>query len=245
MYYSFCNTQVVSAICKLQYMDAVELHDNNAGSFRKRYDDKNSFKDRLAVWKNLFTKYIGTGKSVIELGCGPGLMAKAVVGMGNTLHAIDGSAKMIERARKEVGPSPNIQFTESYLSVAFLSGFGTSSFDGAISSSVLEYIEDANGIINEAKRILKPGGVFIFSVPNKQSLYRITETVTYKLFGKPGYRKFLHSQYSVADIKALENNGWKLEELIFQGTVPYYSAITSFLPGKYQNPMLLVVLRKK
>lgn len=225
-------------------MDAVELHDNNAGTFRKRYDNKNSFKDRLSVWKDLFKQYIGSDKSVIELGCGPGLMAKEIIESGNKLHAIDGSAKMIERAREEVGPTTNIQFTESYLSVSFLSGFQSNSFDAAISSSVLEYIEDATGIIAETNRILKPGGVFIFSVPNKQSLYRITETITYKLFGKPGYRKFLHTQMSKSDIMMFENKDWKIEELIFQGEVPYYSALTSFLPNKYQKPMLLVVMRK-
>lgn len=226
-------------------MDAVELHDNNAGTFRRRYDDKTSFKNRLSIWKDLFKQYIGSGKSVIELGCGPGLMAKEVIQLGNQLHAIDGSGKMIERAIKEVGPSPDIEFTESYLSVPFLSTFHSSSFDAAISSSVLEYIEDAAGIIAEVNRILKPGGVFIFSVPNKQSLYRITETITYKLFGKPGYRKFLHTQMSKSDIMMLENRNWKIEELIFQGDVPYYSALTSFLPNKYQKPMLLVVMRKK
>ncbi len=226
-------------------MDAVELHDNNASTFRKRYDDKNSFKDRLSVWKDLFQQYIGSGKSVIELGCGPGLMAKEIVQSGNQLHAVDGSGKMIERAIKEVGPSPNIQFTESYLSVSFLSQFQSNSFDAAISSSVLEYIEDATGIIAETNRMLKPGGVFIFSVPNKQSLYRIIETFTYNIFGKPGYRKFLHTLMSKSDIMAFENKGWKIEQLIFQGEVPYYSALTVFLPGKYQKTMLLVVMRKK
>ena len=226
-------------------MDAVELHDNNASTFRKRYDDKNSFKDRLSVWKELFKQYIGENKSVIELGCGPGLMAKAIIEMGNRLHAIDGSAKMIERAKEEVGASPNIQFTESYLSVDFLSKFQTNSFDHAVSSSVLEYIKEADGIIAETNRILKPGGTFIFSVPNKQSLFRITETITHKLFGKPGYRKFLHTLLSEADIMQLENKGWKVEQIIFQGEVPYYSALTGFLPNKYQKPMLLVVLRKK
>ncbi|MEO6358632.1 MAG: class I SAM-dependent methyltransferase, partial [Ferruginibacter sp.] len=130
-------------------MDAVELHDTNAGVFRKRYDDKGSFKDRLSVWTDLFKKYIQANSAVIELGCGPGLMAKEIIAMGNQLHAIDGSAKMIEQAKAEVGPSSQIRFTETYLSVKSLSGFQSASYDHAVSSSVLEYIKEADEIIEQ------------------------------------------------------------------------------------------------
>ncbi len=226
-------------------MDAVELHDTNAGAFRKRYDDKDSFKDRLSIWIQLFNTYFQANSSVIELGCGPGLMAKEIIAMGNQLHAIDGSEKMIEKAKQEVGPSDKIQFTESYISKEFLSHFPSANYDHAVSSSVLEYIKEAGDVIEEVNRILKPGGTFIFSIPNKQSLFRITETITYRLFGKPGYRKYLHTLLSEADILQLDGKGWKVEQIIFQGHVPYYSAITSFLPNKYQKPMMIVILRKK
>lgn len=39
-------------------------------------------------------------------------------------------------------------------------------FASALSNSVLEHIPDVQGVLNEAHRALKPGGVFYFAVPN-------------------------------------------------------------------------------
>lgn len=226
-------------------MDAVKLHDDNAGVFRKRYDDKDSFKDRLTIWVNLFKKYIPAQSEVIELGCGPGLMAKQILKMGNHLDAIDGSPMMIIKAKEEIGNQNNVQFIESYISEDFLSKFENEKYNHAVSSSVLEYIKEFDEILEQVNRILKPGGTFIFSIPNSQSLYRITETLTYNLFGKPSYRKYLFTQKSKKEIEKLNQTGWKVEEIIYQGEVPYYSKITSFIPNKYQKTMLLIILRKK
>jgi predicted TPR repeat methyltransferase len=225
-------------------MDAVKLHDDNAGVFRKRYDDKNSFKDRLSIWIDLFKKYMPTKSNVIELGCGPGLMAKEILNMGNHLDAIDGSPMMINKAKEEIGNQQNVQFIESYITVDFLRKFDNEKYDHAVSSSVLEYIKEFDEIMLQVNRILKPGGTFIFSIPNSQSLYRNIESLTYSLFGKPSYRKFIFTQKSKNEIQKLNQKGWHVEEIICQGEVPYYSKITSFLPGKFQKPMLLVILRK-
>lgn len=46
------------------------------------------------------------------------------------------------------------------------SPFPTASFGSVISTSVLEHIPDINPVIREVSRILKPGGKFVFCVPN-------------------------------------------------------------------------------
>ena len=226
-------------------MDAVKLHDNNASLFRKRYDDKHSFKNRLKIWVDLFDTYISKDKTIIELGCGPGLMAKVLLENNNKMIAVDGSAKMIERAQDETQEfKNNIEFIENYITVDFLQQFKENQFDSAISSSVLEYIKEFDAILENSIRIIKPGGYFIFSIPNKQSLFRKIETVSYQLFGKPIYRKLLFSSKTVAEIKQLASSKVQVEEILFQGNVPYYSAVTSFLPDRYQKTMMIVVLKK-
>lgn len=225
-------------------MDAVKLHDLNAGVFNKRYEEKSSFKERLAVWIRLFNKYIPGNSKVMELGCGPGLMTKELLKTGNTVHAVDGSGKMIEKAKENIGDLPGASFTESYISKEFLSKFESNSYDNFISSSVLEYIKDFDSIMSEVNRILKPGGYFIFSIPNKQSLFRITERTMYTLFKKPSYVKFLVTQKSKKDIEQLSQKGWKIAEIIFHGEVPYYSKLTAFLPSQFQRTMMIVIAQK-
>lgn len=226
-------------------MDAVKLHDNNASIFRKRYDNKDSFKDRLKIWIDLFETYIGKDKTIIELGCGPGLMAKVVLENGNKMIAVDGSAKMIERAKEETQDyKDKIEFVENYITVDFLKQFNENQFDSAISSSVLEYIKEFDLILENSIRIIKPGGYFIFSIPNKQSLFRRIETLSYQLFGKPIYRKLLYSSKTITEIEQLSTSKIQVEKVLFQGNVPYYSALTGFLPERYQKPMMIVVLKK-
>ncbi|MBS1495155.1 MAG: class I SAM-dependent methyltransferase [Bacteroidetes bacterium] len=225
-------------------MDAVKLHDLNAGVFNKRYEEKNSFKDRLSVWINLFKKYFSDNSKIMELGCGPGLMTKELLKMGNHVDAIDGAGKMIEIAKKNIGDLTSVNFTEAYISKEFLSKYEDNSYDNFISSSVLEYIKDFDSILDEVNRILKPGGIFIFSIPNKQSLFRIVERITYKLFKKPSYVKFIFTQKSKSEIQKLQQKGWKILDIVFNGEVPYYSKLTAFLPGQYQKTMMIVIIRK-
>jgi SAM-dependent methyltransferase len=48
--------------------------------------------------------------------------------------------------------------------------FEDSSFDSAISNSVLEHIPDVDAVIADVGRVVKPGGQFVFCVPNHQFL---------------------------------------------------------------------------
>ena len=47
-------------------------------------------------------------------------------------------------------------------------------FQTIISNSVLEHIEDVDAVIVEAGRVIKPGGTFIFCVPNHQFLSNLS-----------------------------------------------------------------------
>lgn len=224
-------------------IDPVEYHNANANSFRQRYDEKSSFKKRLSFWVELFQDYIVGNNNIIELGCGPGLMAKELLDMGNHVDAVDGSGKMIKKAKEYLGDFSDINFVEGYISKDFLSQFAESQYDHVISSSVLEYIKDFDIIVNEVQRILKPEGFFIFSIPNKQSVFRFIESLAYYLFGKPAYREILYTQKTENDIKELTLKRWKVEKLVFHGEIPFYSKATNFLPDKFQKPMIIVVLK--
>ena len=70
--------------------------------------------------------------------------------------------------------------------------FSSGSFGSVISTSVLEHIPEIEPVLEEAARILKPGGRFVFCVPN----HRFPELLWgRRMFNKLGFRK-LGSAYS-------------------------------------------------
>lgn len=100
------------------------------------------------------------GKKVIDLGCGFGEHCIQYVRDGAVkVVGIDISEKMIDVARKE-----NSHECIEYLNLPMeeLSEI-QESFDVAISSLALHYIEDFEGVVEKIFKMLNEGGYFIFS----------------------------------------------------------------------------------
>jgi SAM-dependent methyltransferase len=100
------------------------------------------------------------GEQVLDLGCGPGYLAvemAAEIGPDGRVHAVDGSESMLASARRrECGPdAAPIEFQLADVTAL---PFADGSFDVAISSQVYEYVEDVAAALDEAHRVLKPGG---------------------------------------------------------------------------------------
>ncbi len=69
-------------------------------------------------------------------------------------------------------------------------------FGGCISNSVLEHIPDVEAVLKEIARVLKPGGLFIFCVPNHQFLGNLSvssflDRIGLRLLGDV-YRRFFN-----------------------------------------------------
>jgi 2-polyprenyl-3-methyl-5-hydroxy-6-metoxy-1,4-benzoquinol methylase len=108
------------------------------------------------------------GKSILDLGCGDGVLTYLLDRKGVKAHGIDVSSLAIELARdkhKENGSSATFSVASGYDT-----GLPESSLDGVISSDVIEHVQDPDLFLAEIKRVLKPGGVGIVSTP-----VRVTE----------------------------------------------------------------------
>lgn len=99
-----------------------------------------------------------TGLSVLNLGCGGGQDAQWLKTNGaDRVYASDISRGLIEIAHTHY-PAINFQVMDmSHL------GYQNECFDVAYSSLALHYIKDWSIPLSEVKRVLKPGGQFIFS----------------------------------------------------------------------------------
>lgn len=96
------------------------------------------------------------GGRVIDAGCGPGLVAEALLQAGYGVLGVDLSAEMIARARKRCARfGERARFEQISLFDPSLGG----GFDGAISRFVLHHTPDPAVFIRRQAELLRPGGV--------------------------------------------------------------------------------------
>jgi ubiquinone/menaquinone biosynthesis C-methylase UbiE len=105
------------------------------------------------------------GQSVLEIGCGTGLMALALARGGRRVTGIDVSRVALERARSRAPGMRELEFTlVSGVNLPYTDAL----FDCAYSIEVVEHLHehDAQTHFTEVRRILRPGGRYWFMTPN-------------------------------------------------------------------------------
>lgn len=95
-----------------------------------------------------------------DLGCGTGLMARALEGCCARIEGVDLSPGMLDRARRE---KLYDALHESEL-VAFLTRCETASADLVLAADVFVYMAALDAAFREIARVLKRGGLFAFTV---------------------------------------------------------------------------------
>ncbi len=99
-------------------------------------------------------------KRILDLGCGPGIYAKILDEKGARVKGIDISKELIRIAKKEC---PNGEFI---VGSAEKLPYKKEEFDMVLAALVLDHIENWDLILKEVRRVLKKGGLFIFSEYN-------------------------------------------------------------------------------
>lgn len=98
------------------------------------------------------------GEHILDVGSGPGFVASSlaqITGPTGAVHGIDVSEPMIAIARKHCVNSPWAEFRRAS---ATNLPFPDCSFDAAISTQVLEYVEDIDTALAELFRVIRPTG---------------------------------------------------------------------------------------
>jgi arsenite methyltransferase len=96
---------------------------------------------------------VQAGEKVLDIGSGPGLLAAELADEGADVLGVDPSESMLAMARAREIPRAAFEPGDALsLPVA------DASFDAAVSTQVLEYVEDVAGALREAHRVLRPGG---------------------------------------------------------------------------------------
>ena len=114
-----------------------------------------------------FRKYLPRDGNILEAGAGRGRWVIYLRRQGYDVTGIE-IARAEIAAAKAFDPSVPIEYRD-----VLKTGFPEQSFDAVISLGVLEHFEDGpERALAEVRRILKPGGLFLVTVPT-QNLVRI------------------------------------------------------------------------
>jgi ubiquinone/menaquinone biosynthesis C-methylase UbiE len=181
---------------------AQEAYDQLAEAYAARIATKphNAYYERPATLSLLPDV---KGQHVLDAGCGPGVYAEILVGLGAVVVALDANPKMVHLARARLVDRAQVIQASLDEPLAFLDD---ATFDVVLAPLVMDYIADWRAAFGEFQRMLKPGGILVFSMEHPmmkyfdhraQSNYFQVEQVSYtwRGFGEPvevpSYRRSL------------------------------------------------------
>jgi 2-polyprenyl-6-hydroxyphenyl methylase/3-demethylubiquinone-9 3-methyltransferase len=101
---------------------------------------------------------------VLDMGCGAGFLTHELASLGHDVVGVDLSEESLQVARKLDPKSSYLR--ADVTAVPFESG----SFDAVCAMDLLEHVENPQAVIQEASRLLKPGGLFFFHTFNRTFL---------------------------------------------------------------------------
>jgi SAM-dependent methyltransferase len=104
--------------------------------------------------------------SVVDCGMGPGRLLAELERSGWLVSGIDISGEMVALARERLPGRSDRLLQGSIESMPFPSR----RFDAAVCTGVLEYVEDIPRALGEVSRVLRPGGLFVVSMPNSRAI---------------------------------------------------------------------------
>ncbi len=106
------------------------------------------------------------GKTVIDIGCGGGLLSEGMALLGASVTGIDLSEKPLSVARLHLLES-GLSVNYRQISVEAMASESPASFDVVTCLEMLEHVPDPNSVISACAQLVRPGGWLFFSTINR------------------------------------------------------------------------------
>ena len=149
---------------------------NDYDGFAQEYDKGNEVSSYNAYYERPATlDLVGdvSGLRVLDAGCGAGVLAAELVARGATVTGIDMSENLLKIARdRTTGDFRRHDLSEPL-------PFADNSFDLAVASLVMHYLKDWVAPLRELRRVLMPGGRFVFSTHHLFMAMDLTDNADY------------------------------------------------------------------
>lgn len=132
-----------------------------------KFSTKEGFNSTLIKLRYDYLSKSFKGKSCLELGCADGEGTKILLNYFDRIVGVDGSERLIKKARKEI-KNKKVDFVVSYFESLNLN----EKFDTVFLGHILEHVEDPVRVIFSAKKFLRKKSVMLVDVPNALSVHR-------------------------------------------------------------------------
>ena len=161
------------------------------------------FRAKADIVVHLLQKYAGSiaGKKILDVGCGSGYFLKRLKEKGAHAYGVDPHFKAVGNAKKKSNATVVLGSADSI-------SFASNSFDVVCALDVLEHCKDDAKAVTELKRVLKPSGYAIITVPALQSLWT-----------KQDERLHHHRRYAKHELSQLISELGEIKKLSFYNTL--------------------------
>jgi SAM-dependent methyltransferase len=140
----------------------------------------------------IFVAAVGREKRVLDLGCRSGALTRHFVD-GNEVVGLDVDAVALAKAAelRIEGVQGNVEEPLP---------FDDASFDAVIAGELFEHLQFPDTLVGEIRRVLRPGGVIVGSVPNA---YRLQGRLRFLLGRAPEDDPTHLHMFSATDVRSL------------------------------------------
>lgn len=158
--------------------EVLRLFEAKAVTWPAKYAPNGPLIGRLASLAAAVSRYTQVGDRVLDLGCGTGELTQALTAVGLRVAGGDISRQMLLRTpRNRCGCAGWLQLDPGWRRLPFASA----AFDVVVASSVLEYMAEPALALRECARVLRPGGVILYTVPDLRHPIRWAEWCAQRL----------------------------------------------------------------
>lgn len=150
--------------------EPIGSYEHMADAYAERVDLKpiHVFYERPGTWSLLPDKL--TGLKVLDVGCGSGWYAEQLAKAGCVVTAIDASQKMVDLTAQRLQGKGKCVRANLEEGLNFLPNH---EFDIILAPLVIHYVEDWESLFKEFARVLKSGGLFIFSTHQPHTAFHL------------------------------------------------------------------------
>lgn len=143
-----------------------EIWNINAHWWDNRIGDGNDFQTLLIEPATERLLEVSTGDVILDIACGAGRFARRMAELGAHVVAFDHSSKFIERAHEHAakkGATVEYHVLDAAEDGTLLS-LGAHRFDKSVCTMALMDMPEINPLLSSLAKMLKPGGMFVFSI---------------------------------------------------------------------------------